>query len=217
FEAIGDSRSVAVTQSSLAALLRTRGQYEEAERLYRLSLQTFEAIGDSREVAVTQVGMADLLVARRQFAEAIELYQSSLAVCRDLRDAHSVGAILVRLGQLLLSLERQEEAKPYLLEAQQIFAMIGAQDWLQSIAGLLAQIQNPLMELVVLIRQARQGDTAAGEQAWELCNQLERQNDPALAALARGLRRVLAGIPPEKALADLPEEVRQQVLAALVG
>ncbi|GIK56669.1 MAG: tetratricopeptide repeat protein [Chloroflexi bacterium] len=210
-------RGVAVTQSSLADLLRTRGQYDEAERLYRLSLEAKEKIGDTREIAVTQVGMADLMVARKQFAEAIELYQNSLTVCRDLRDAHSMGAILVRLGQLLLSLERQEEAKPYLLEAQQIFAMIGAQDWLQSIAGLLAQIQNPLTELVALIRQARQGDTVAGGQAWELCDQLERQNDPALTALVRGLRRVLAGVPPETALAHLPPDVRQQVLAALAA
>ena len=46
-------RGVAVTQSSLAALLRTRGQYDEAERLYRESLAVKEKLGDSREVAVT--------------------------------------------------------------------------------------------------------------------------------------------------------------------
>ncbi|HAJ35629.1 MAG TPA: hypothetical protein DCL15_08040, partial [Chloroflexi bacterium] len=46
--------SVAVTQSSMADLLSTRGQYDEAERLYRESLRVFEAVGDSRSVAVTQ-------------------------------------------------------------------------------------------------------------------------------------------------------------------
>ncbi|HOT93488.1 MAG TPA: tetratricopeptide repeat protein, partial [Anaerolineae bacterium] len=64
---------LAVTQSSLADLLSTRGQYEEAERLYRESLAVFEAVGDRREVAVTQSSLADLLSTRGQYEEAERL------------------------------------------------------------------------------------------------------------------------------------------------
>ena len=68
-EGIDDGqRGVAVTQSSLADLLSNRGQYDEAERLYRESLAVFEEIGDSRGVAVTQSSLADLLRTRGQYA-----------------------------------------------------------------------------------------------------------------------------------------------------
>jgi tetratricopeptide (TPR) repeat protein len=73
-------RGVAVTQSSLADLLRTRGQYDEAERLYRESLRVIEAVGDTRSVAVTQSSLADLLRTRGQYDEAERLYRESLRV-----------------------------------------------------------------------------------------------------------------------------------------
>ncbi|MCB0213655.1 MAG: tetratricopeptide repeat protein [Anaerolineae bacterium] len=77
---------LAVTQSSLADLLYTRGQYEEAERLYRESLAVFEEIGDRRSVAVTQSSLADLLYTRGQYEEAERLYRESLAVFEEIGD-----------------------------------------------------------------------------------------------------------------------------------
>ncbi|HAJ38048.1 MAG TPA: hypothetical protein DCL15_20440, partial [Chloroflexi bacterium] len=63
-EAGGDSGEVAVTQSSLAALLSTRGQYDEAERLYRAGLVTVQKIRDLQGVAVFQLGLAALALRR---------------------------------------------------------------------------------------------------------------------------------------------------------
>jgi tetratricopeptide (TPR) repeat protein len=77
FEAIGDSRSVAVTQSSLAELLRTRGQYDEAERLYRSGLAITQEIRDLQGIAVFLKGMGLLALERGNVAEGIPLLQEA--------------------------------------------------------------------------------------------------------------------------------------------
>ena len=94
-------RGVAVTQSSLANLLRTRGQYDEAERLYRESLQVKEQVGDRREVAVTQSSLADLLRTRGQYDEAERLYRESLQVKEQVGDRRSVAVTQSSLADLL--------------------------------------------------------------------------------------------------------------------
>jgi tetratricopeptide (TPR) repeat protein len=104
-------RGIAVTQSSLADLLRTRGQYDEAERLYRESLKVKEALGDSREVAVTQSSLADLLRTRGQYDEAERLYRESLKVFEALGDSRSVAVTQWGLGNLLAGQGQREEAK----------------------------------------------------------------------------------------------------------
>jgi tetratricopeptide (TPR) repeat protein len=132
---------LAVTQSSLAALLKNRGQYDEAERLYRASLAVFEEIGDRREVAVTQSSLADLLQNRGQYDEAERLYQSGLAICHEVRDLQGIGVFLMGLGQLRLAHGQRDEAAAMFREAQQRFLAIGLPNWADQAEQLLRQTQ----------------------------------------------------------------------------
>ncbi|MCP4363082.1 MAG: tetratricopeptide repeat protein [Chloroflexi bacterium] len=217
-EQIGDSRGVAVTQSSLADLLTTRGQYDEAERLYKESLAVCEQIGDSRGVAVTQSSLADLLRNQKRFDEAELFYQSSLAITQAIKDLQGTAVILQGLGQLALDRDQPEKAVPLLQEARERFLAIGLGNWAASVEKLLAQIEQNdrgSEDLLQLVRQARNGDETARKHAWEMCNELGQQHDPSLQVLANGLRHVLFGAAPETALANVPTELRQQVIAVL--
>ncbi|MEJ5311108.1 MAG: tetratricopeptide repeat protein [Anaerolineae bacterium] len=211
-------RGVAVTQSSLADLLRTRGQYDEAERLYRESLAVKEAVGDRREVAVTQSSLADLLRTRGQYDEAERLYDSGLAICRAIRDPQGVAVFLMGLGRLALDQGRHEEALPLLREARAGFAALGLREWVAGVDHLLAQAGENVLtldDLIAMVRAARQGDETAGQQAWTMCEGLVQSDDATIGALGRALRDVLLGADPSAACAALPADLRDALLSAL--
>lgn len=68
-------------------------------------------------------------------------------------------------------------------------------------------------DLLAWVAVARQGDRQAGEQAWTVCEGLMGADDPILAALGRGLQRLLAGEQPALVLAGIPDpELRQYAL-----
>jgi hypothetical protein len=105
-----------------------------------------------------------------------------------------------------------------LQEAHQGFEQLGFAPWVAHVDRLLATAQGNVLtldDLLGMVRAARGGDARAGQQAWEICDGRARAGNPARAALGRGLRNVLSGIPPETALADLPGDLRAQILAAL--
>ncbi|HOT92850.1 MAG TPA: tetratricopeptide repeat protein, partial [Anaerolineae bacterium] len=182
------------------------------------SLAVKEAVGDRREVAVTQVGLADVYRMRGNYAMAENLYQASLAICQSVHDLHSVYAILMRLGQLALDQERREEALPLLREARAGFAALGLAEWVAAVDQLLAQAERNVLTLddvIALVQAARNGDHAAGEKAWAICEGLARSGEATLTALGRALRAVLSGEDPAVACAALPEDLRAVLLAAL--
>ena len=72
-ESLGDSRGVAVTQSSLANLLQNRGEYDEAERLLESALNICRDIRELQGVAVCQMKLGVLKAMRGNREEGIAL------------------------------------------------------------------------------------------------------------------------------------------------
>ena len=142
FEALGDRRSAAQTQSLLADLLSTRGQYDEAERLYRRSLLVFKALDDRRSTAVTQSRLANLLNRRGQYDEAEQLYHTGLAIIQQLGDVQNIAIFLIKLARLALARGYPSEAIPLLQQARKRFEAIGLSDWVASVDRLLAEAQS---------------------------------------------------------------------------
>jgi tetratricopeptide (TPR) repeat protein len=68
-----------VTQSSLADLLRTRGQYDEAERLYRESLRVFEQVPDPLGAAYVLRQLGELALRRGRPQDALPLLEAAHA------------------------------------------------------------------------------------------------------------------------------------------
>jgi tetratricopeptide (TPR) repeat protein len=186
--------------------------------LHEEMLEIFQKLGDVRSRAVTQSDVADLLRTRGQYEEAERLYRDSLEICRQIGDAQSTLALLARLGQLALDRGRRDEAVSLLQEAHQGFEAMGLTPWVVHVDELLALAQGRVLtldDLIAMVRAARKGDQQAGRQAWDICRNMARADDAGQSALGRGLQRVLAGDPPETALADLPDNLRARILKGL--
>ncbi len=109
----------------LADLLRTHGQYDEAERLYRESLRVFEAVGDTHAVAATQSSLADLLRTRGQYDEAERLYRESLRVFEAVGDTRAVAVTQSSLADLLSLRGQYDEAERLYRESLRVFEAVG--------------------------------------------------------------------------------------------
>ncbi len=216
YEQLGDVRARAVTLGDIARLKAQGGDVAGALALHQEELAVYEQLGDVRSRALTLYDLAGLYQTQGGYSEAERLYRESLEICRQLGDVEGVSAVLARLGQLALAQGRRDQAVALLREARQGFARLGFARWLAHVDELLAWAQGQALtldDLLAMIRAARQGDDQAGQQAWAICEGLARASDAALAALGRALQDILAGIPPESALAALPADLRDHILA----
>ena len=228
-EAGGELNAARRLRRTLGEHHRSRGDLARAEGLLRTSLATAKALlekaanAEQREigqrgVAVTQSSLADLLRTRGHYDEAERLYRSGLATSRAISDPQGVAVFLMGLGRLALERARPDEALPLLYEARQRFVDLGLLNWVDGVDHLLAQVEGNILtldDLVSMVRAACHGDQRAGQQAWKICGALIGAPDPAMADIGRGLQRVLAAVPPETALAGLPDDLRSRIMAGL--
>jgi len=211
-------RGVAVTLGDIARLKAQAGDVAGALALHQERLAVYEQVGDVRARAMTLYDLAGLYRLQGDAAAAERLYREGLEISRRIGDAEGTFAVLARLGQLALDRGQRDEAISLLQEARRGFARLGFAPWVAQVDELLAQARGQVLtldDLVGMLRAARQGDQEAGQRAWEICEGLARSDDAALAALGRGLRDVLSGMPPEAALAGLPDDLRAHILELL--
>ena len=71
FEELGDRANIAGTLHQLAMLQQDQGNYPEALRLYRQSLETFEELGDRVHIAATMHQIGTVLEGRREHKAAL--------------------------------------------------------------------------------------------------------------------------------------------------
>jgi len=93
-----DGKIKAAGFHNLGIIFRFRGEYAEAEELYRESLNIKRNLEDKQGIAATlhQLGIIHQL--RGGHAEAEELYRESLDISRDLEDKQGIAATLHQLG-----------------------------------------------------------------------------------------------------------------------
>jgi len=80
---------VAPTLHQLAMLAQARGDYGEAERLYRESLEIAEQLGDKAGVAITLAQLALLEEAKGNIAKALELIHQAERIFVELGHAYA--------------------------------------------------------------------------------------------------------------------------------
>jgi tetratricopeptide (TPR) repeat protein len=183
--------------------------------LHQEELTVYEQLGDVRSRAVTQYDLGNLRRALGQADEAEVLFQAGLATSREIQDVEGIAVFLMALGRLALERGDREGALPLLEEARQRFVALGFPHWVESVESLLAQAQQgrqlTLEMIVSLVRAARAGDEAAGQQAWQIGEGLTKAPDEGYRALGRALQALLVGEAPETALRDLPADLRAAV------
>ena len=158
-EKAGKEAENASIANLLAYLLRTRGHYDEAERLYRLALDAKEKIGDSRSVAVTQSSLADLLRTRGHYDEAERLYRLALDAKEKIGDSREVAVTQVGLADLLAVRGEGIQAEASYISCLEIFRELKDAHSFGAVQTRLAQLylqQNRREEAAQLLQAARQ-------------------------------------------------------------
>ncbi|WP_145616000.1 CHAT domain-containing protein, partial [Nitrospirillum bahiense] len=112
FERLGDVRSRAATMGQIADILTTRGQTDEALRLWREDvLPAFERLDDVRSRAVTMGKIADILTTRGQTDEALRIRrEEELPVYERLGDVRSRAVTMGQIADILTTRGQTDEA-----------------------------------------------------------------------------------------------------------
>ncbi len=114
---IGDLAGRAWSQWQLGVLARYRGDYDEADALYRESIDLFDAIDDAPGVAHVRYSMGDVARLRGDDSVAVELYTKSLAELREHGDRRCVASTLSNLGKVALHRDDIREASGYFAQS----------------------------------------------------------------------------------------------------
>lgn len=114
-----------------------RGEIEEAESCYRISLHLFEEISQQDGLKVglgeAQSGLASLLQQKGQSVEAHAYHEKSLATFRKLKDQRGEANALFRLGFLALRTGDTDAAEHYYMDSLNIHLKL-ADRWGEGIA-----------------------------------------------------------------------------------
>lgn len=216
FEEIGDRRQTALARCGLANLLCRQNQYDSAEQLYLQSIEALEEAGDRISAVKTKYYLAELLARRGLYDEAEKLYKAGLEFFRLIGDPQGLAVLGKGLGHLMLRRGNRKNAVELLTEARRGFVELAMQSWVAEVDQLLAEAQRITVgDLVVMVRRALGGDSAAGQKAWEICEVLINASDSSQVALGHALQDILAGELPEKATANLPDRLRTNLLEVM--
>jgi len=138
----------------LGKLAWDRGHYEEAERLYRQSLEINERSGNQAEMASDIQALGASADGRGHTEEAERLYRQSLEIRESLGDEGGVAACLDRLGFLAPDDEERERLFRQSLEIRERLGDEGGVATCLGRLGMLDQVRGQYEEGERLERQA---------------------------------------------------------------
>ncbi|TWB29656.1 hypothetical protein FBZ88_10378 [Nitrospirillum bahiense] len=166
-------RSRAVTMGKIADILTTRGQTDEALRLWREDvLPAFERLGDVRSRAVTMGKIADILTTRGQTDEALRIHLNErLPVAQQTQDLDSLAHIRFSCATIRLrrgGLQNGEAATiaEECAESYDLYQRIGRADGVAVVGALFGQIlaaAGQTEEALSVLDQAADAYTTLGE------------------------------------------------------
>jgi len=129
FQAVGDRLGEANVLRAMGDVQQFRKEMEAALASYEQALTLYQAVG-------SKLGEANVLVAKGQLklinadqSEAGRLLEQALAIYQTIGDRYSVPAQIGNYGWTLWRIGRHEQARPYLLQAADLFAEMGLVDY----------------------------------------------------------------------------------------
>ncbi len=127
YRAVGDRLGEANTLKAIGDVLQFRDEIEAALENYQNALELFRAIKDRLGEANTLGGIARLQLHNNE-VQGKETLEKALAASKSIGDQYSVAAHLGNFGITYFDLGKPEKAKPYLLEAAELFEEINLPD-----------------------------------------------------------------------------------------
>jgi tetratricopeptide (TPR) repeat protein len=136
-EGLGDRSSMASSWESLGYIENVRGNWNEAERLYRQSLQLREELGDRSGIAWVTSDRGANELGRGNFELAESLLQNALTQTQQLGMTDLIAEINWHFSKLYRAKNNPDRAQQHYNIAHQLYTQLGAakdlekieQDW----------------------------------------------------------------------------------------
>jgi tetratricopeptide (TPR) repeat protein len=136
---VNDESQMAYFKTCIALIRNDRGDYKEAERIYRESLEVFRRLNIKGNIALCLHQLGITMHRQGVFEEARQLYGESLEIKRKLGNERNIASTMHQLGRLAQDQNELEEARRFYDESLKINQKISS---LRDIAASLNQIGN---------------------------------------------------------------------------
>ena len=166
----GDLPGLARSYSNLAHTAWGLGDLSEAGDYLQRSLEISQQIGDNHTLALLHNNLGAVSYRAGNVEQALDEYHAALSLRQRIGDSHGVAQTCSNVGEALVSLERYEEARPYLEQAATAFEAIQSEGELPEVYWLLAKVelaQASVTSALDYARHAQRIAAAAGNPEWQ--------------------------------------------------
>ncbi|MEZ4588471.1 MAG: tetratricopeptide repeat protein [Gemmatimonadales bacterium] len=113
-------------EQNLGILANIRGDWAEAERWYRQSLEAFRRAENAKGCAIAYHNLGMISADREDWALAEDSYARGLELAREIGDRHLEALCLLNRSEVLVSVGRADDAAGVARAANEIFAALGS-------------------------------------------------------------------------------------------
>ena len=142
YEALGDTRSRAVTLGDIARIRRAKGQVDEAMKLHQEMLGIFEALGDADGKANALWSMAEIELQRTDIALAREHLGAAYGILLKIGRLDGIAVVGVTFGQVLCAAGETAEGLAVLARSRDGFRTLDDAGRAEQVQGLIDEIEQ---------------------------------------------------------------------------
>ncbi|KOR34907.1 hypothetical protein AM228_21485 [Planktothricoides sp. SR001] len=139
---LGDRAGMAISWVQLGDIQRNRGNWDEAEKLYRQSLEIETELGDRARMASSWASLGNIERFRGNWDEAEKLYRQSLEIETELGDLAGMASSWGVLGDIQRNRGHWDEAEKLYRQSLDLRTELGDLAGMASSWGVLGDIQR---------------------------------------------------------------------------
>jgi predicted ATPase len=141
YRALGDVAGIARALNSLGAAVWSRGEYEQAERMYEESIALFRQSGLEAEAWAAVNNLAGVATVRGDWPRARKILEDELSVARKRMNPRALNYLLTNLGYIASRSGDMEAARTYLAEGAALAREMGFRALLAYSLNTIANVQ----------------------------------------------------------------------------
>ncbi len=211
---LGYTGHLAYAQISLAEIEWELGNHAESEELWQEGLSNYESIQQYHSLVFAMYGFAENMRKIGEFEKSNSLYSNVLNLSEDHSEPLGMALATKGLGEIAIIRGDLESGRKLLMEARNMLSDLGENKMVQEIDSKLeSEVGYSIMNtFFTALNAALKGDTIAGQLAWEMTKPMVAVPENDTKKLGYALQKILAGVPAEKALQDLPGALQKYVI-----
>ena len=170
YQQTGDLPGLARSYNNLALTAWGQGDLARAGDYLQRSLEISQQIGDNHTLALLHNNLGAVSYRAGKVEQALDDYHAALSLRQRIGDSHGVAQTCSNMGEALVSLERYEEARPYLEQAAAAFEASRSEGEVAEVYWLLAEVelaQTNVASALDYAGRARRIAVTAGNPEWQ--------------------------------------------------